>query len=98
MASTIWKGRLNFGLVSIPIKLSRAARAEKVHMHKLQRSTGSRVRQVFVPVEAAPEAQPEAEPDAEMEEAPAAVPDRSRVAAHRHPHRHPWAAALHSAP
>jgi DNA end-binding protein Ku len=51
MASTIWKGRLNFGLVSIPIKLSRAARAEKIHMHKLQRETGTRVRQVFVPTE-----------------------------------------------
>lgn len=55
MASTIWKGRLNFGLVSIPIKLSRAARAEKVHMHKLQRATGSRVRQVFVPAAPAPD-------------------------------------------
>jgi DNA end-binding protein Ku len=53
MASTIWKGRLNFGLVSIPIKLLRAARAEKIHMHKLQRETGTRVRQVFVPAEQA---------------------------------------------
>jgi len=51
VAATIWKGRLNFGLVSIPIKLFRAARAEKVHMHKLQRETGTRVRQVFVPAE-----------------------------------------------
>lgn len=49
MASTIWKGYLTFGLVSIPIKLFRAARAEKVHMHHLQRGTGARVRQVFVP-------------------------------------------------
>jgi DNA end-binding protein Ku len=51
MAATIWKGRLNFGLVSIPIKLFRAARAEKIHMHKLQRESGLRVHQVFVPVE-----------------------------------------------
>lgn len=49
MAATVWKGRLNFGLVSIPIKLSRAARAEKIHMHKVHRQTGERVRQVFVP-------------------------------------------------
>lgn len=49
MASTIWKGHLTFGLVSIPIRLFRAARAEKVHMHNLRRNTGSRVRQVFVP-------------------------------------------------
>lgn len=54
MASTIWKGHLTFGLVSIPIRLSRAARAEKVHMHHLQRGTGARVRQVFVPAGEAP--------------------------------------------
>jgi DNA end-binding protein Ku len=51
MASTIWKGHLTFGLVSIPIRLSRAARAEKVHMHHLQRRTGARVRQVFMPAD-----------------------------------------------
>jgi DNA end-binding protein Ku len=65
MAATIWKGRLNFGLVSIPIRLTRAARAEKVHMHKVQRSTGTRVRQVFVPAAA-----PEIEPQEEEDEAP----------------------------
>ena len=54
MAATVWKGRLNFGLVSIPIKLFRAARAEKIHMHKLHRQTGERVRQVFVPSTDAP--------------------------------------------
>jgi DNA end-binding protein Ku len=71
MASTIWKGRLNFGLVSIPIKLTRAARAEKVHMHKVQRTTGARVRQVFVPTAAPIEPPPreEAEED-EPEETP----------------------------
>lgn len=55
MASTLWKGHLTFGLVSIPIKLFRAARAEKVHMHNLQRETGTRVRQVFVPADDTPE-------------------------------------------
>ncbi len=54
MASTIWKGHLTFGLVSIPIRLSRAARAEKVHMHHLQRRTGARVRQVFMPADEPP--------------------------------------------
>lgn len=49
MATTLWKGHLTFGLVSIPIKLFRAARAEKVRMHHLQRQSGARVRQVFVP-------------------------------------------------
>lgn len=52
MAATIWKGHLSFGLVSIPIKLFRAARAEKIHMHRIDRATGSRVRQVFVPANA----------------------------------------------
>jgi DNA end-binding protein Ku len=51
MAATIWKGYLSFGLVSIPVKLFRAARAEKIHMHRLERATGGRVRQVFVPAE-----------------------------------------------
>ncbi len=73
MASTIWKGRLNFGLVSIPIKLFRAARAEKVHMHKLQRETGARVRQVFVPQESETELpmMPQAAPVARDEPAAA---------------------------
>src|SRR5260370_22409765 len=54
MASTIWKGHMPFGLGSIPIRLSRAARAEKVHMHHLQRRTGARVRQVFMPADEPP--------------------------------------------
>lgn len=51
MPSAIWTGHLTFGLVSIPVKLFRAARAEKVHMHLLQRKTGERVRRVFVPAD-----------------------------------------------
>ncbi len=54
MAATIWKGQLTFGLVSIPVKLFRAARPEKIHMHRIDRRTGSRVRQVFVPADAMP--------------------------------------------
>jgi len=37
MASTVWKGHLTFGLVSIPVRLFRAARAEKVSLHRLYR-------------------------------------------------------------
>lgn len=47
MATTVWKGHLTFGLVSIPIKLYRAARAEKVSFRQLHASTGARVRQVL---------------------------------------------------
>jgi DNA end-binding protein Ku len=36
--ATIWKGHLTFGLVSIPIKLYRAARAEKVSFRHVYRS------------------------------------------------------------
>lgn len=38
MASTVWKGHLTFGLVSIPVRLYRAARAEKVSLHQLYRA------------------------------------------------------------
>lgn len=37
MASTVWKGHLTFGLVSIPVRLFRAARAERVRLHQLYR-------------------------------------------------------------
>jgi DNA end-binding protein Ku len=37
MAVTVWKGHLTFGLVSIPIRLFRAARRERVNFHKLYR-------------------------------------------------------------
>jgi DNA end-binding protein Ku len=66
MASTLWRGHLTFGLVSVPIRLLRAARAEKVRMHNIQRETGRRIRQVFV----APEPSPEPEEADEPEEAP----------------------------
>lgn len=38
MPTTIWKGHLSFGLVTIPVKLYRAARAEKVSFHQLYRA------------------------------------------------------------
>jgi DNA end-binding protein Ku len=38
MATTIWKGHLTFGLVSIPIRLFKAARAERVRFHQLYRN------------------------------------------------------------
>ena len=38
MASTIWRGYLTFGLVSIPVRLFRAARAERVSLKRLYRA------------------------------------------------------------
>jgi DNA end-binding protein Ku len=37
MPSIVWKGHLTFGLVSIPVKLYRAARRERVRLHYLHR-------------------------------------------------------------
>jgi DNA end-binding protein Ku len=58
VAATLWKGQLTFGLVSIPIRLIRAARAEKIHMHNVSRRTHSRVKQVFIPEVPEPEPAP----------------------------------------
>src|SRR5215470_17439845 len=37
MPSIVWKGHLTFGLVSIPVKLFRAARRERIRMHYVHR-------------------------------------------------------------
>jgi DNA end-binding protein Ku len=47
MASTVWKGHLTFGLVSLPVKLFSAARAESVSFNQLHASDHSRVKQVL---------------------------------------------------
>jgi DNA end-binding protein Ku len=41
VAATVWKGHLSFGLVSIPVRLYRAARAEKVSFRQLHRQAQS---------------------------------------------------------
>lgn len=38
VATAVWKGHLTFGLVSIPIRLHRAARAEKISFRQLHRT------------------------------------------------------------
>lgn len=72
MATTIWKGHLTFGLVSIPVKLYRAARPEKVSFRQLHSATGARVRQTLVA-----EQPPDFESEPELEEPP---PPRSAAA------------------
>lgn len=50
MASTVWKGHLTFGLISIPIRLFVAARTERVSFHQLHKVCQTRVRQpLFCP-------------------------------------------------
>jgi DNA end-binding protein Ku len=64
MPATVWKGHLTFGLVSMPVRLVRAARAERV-----------KLRQLYRPRTAAP--QPEEQEAAEM--APAHFPRQREV-------------------
>jgi DNA end-binding protein Ku len=37
LASTVWRGYISFGLISIPVRLFRAARAERVSLRRLHR-------------------------------------------------------------
>src|SRR5580704_1484678 len=51
MPATVWKGYLSFGLVSFPVRLFSAARAETVHFHMLHKKDQSRVKEVWYCVE-----------------------------------------------
>jgi DNA end-binding protein Ku len=57
MAATVWRGRIAFGLVSIPVRLYKAARRERVRFHRVYRPAA----------ETATEAEPE--PDLDLEDA-----------------------------
>jgi DNA end-binding protein Ku len=45
MAATVWKGFITFGLISIPVRLFRAARPERVNLRVLSRSGAARPEQ-----------------------------------------------------
>lgn len=47
MPATVWKGFISFGLVSFPVRLFSAARAEAVHFHMLHKKDQSRVKEVW---------------------------------------------------
>jgi len=47
MPATVWKGYISFGLVSFPVQLFAAARAETVHFHMLHQKDLSRVKEVW---------------------------------------------------
>ena len=47
MPAVVWKGYVAFGLVSFPVRLFAAARAEAVHFHVLHRKDLSRVKEVW---------------------------------------------------
>lgn len=47
MATSVWKGHLTFGLVSLPVRLFTAARSETLSFNQLHKHDNSRVKQVI---------------------------------------------------
>ena len=45
MASSVWKGALSFGLLTIPIRLYPAARSERINLHQIHNVCHTRLRQ-----------------------------------------------------
>jgi DNA end-binding protein Ku len=45
MASTIWKGYISFGLISIPVRLFAAARSERISFNQIHEPCQSRIKQ-----------------------------------------------------
>ena len=45
MASTVWKGYITFGLITIPVRLYAAARTERVSFNQLHGVCGNRIKQ-----------------------------------------------------
>ena len=45
MASTVWKGYITFGLITIPVRLFAAARTERVSFNQLHKVCGTRIKQ-----------------------------------------------------
>jgi len=48
MASTVWKGYITFGLITIPVRLYAAARTERVSFNQIHQVCGSRIKQQTV--------------------------------------------------
>jgi len=45
MASTVWKGYITFGLISVPVRLFTAARSERVSFNQLHKDCNTRIKQ-----------------------------------------------------
>ena len=51
MATSVWKGHLTFGLISVPVRLFAAARGERISFNQLHKVCHSRLKQpLFCPV------------------------------------------------
>ena len=69
MASTVWRGFVTFGLISIPVRLFRAARAERVSLRRLYRANPAAVEPAELEEhKAAPPPVSHTDPEAEAEE------------------------------
>ncbi len=55
MAATVWRGYITFGLITIPVRLFRAARAERVSLRRLYRAQPADAPEVAQEPEAVPE-------------------------------------------
>ncbi len=52
MASTVWKGYISFGLISVPVRMYVAAREQHIGFNQIHTSCGSRIRQqLYCPVD-----------------------------------------------
>ncbi len=69
--ASIWRGRLAFGMVSIPVRLYKAARRERIRFHHVYRP---------VQEERGQEVEPASEPEAEPELVPEPAPEPRRGA------------------
>src|ERR1700681_756145 len=50
MATSVWKGSLSFGLLTIPIRLYTAARSDRVNLHQIHKACHTRLKQpLFCP-------------------------------------------------
>ncbi len=50
MASTVWKGYISFGLISVPVRMFVAAREQHVSFHQVHQVCGTRIKQqLFCP-------------------------------------------------
>lgn len=68
MSATIWRGRIAFGMVAIPVRLHKAARRERIRFHHVYRPDAP------APAPGPRLVVPEPEPEPEAEPEPAAAP------------------------
>ena len=74
MPSIVWKGQLTFGLISIPVKLYRAARRERVRLHYVHTPEPVSTRHAEPPEPESRHRAFEASPEPEPETAPPPAP------------------------